>query len=40
MVGHSCISTTVDLYSHTTPAMHRQAVEVLDALLSGSYGSP
>ena len=33
MVGHSRISTTLDLYSHTTPAMHREAVEVLDVLL-------
>ena len=30
---HSRISTTLDRYSHTTPAMHREAVEVLDAVL-------
>ncbi len=33
MLGHSRISMTLDLHSHTTPAMHREAVEVLDALL-------
>ncbi len=36
MLGHSRISTTLDLYSHVTPAMHREAVEALDALLSGA----
>ena len=38
MLGHSRISTTLDLYSHTTPAMHREAAEVLDALLGSGQG--
>lgn len=36
MLGHSQISTTLDLYSHTTPAMHREAAARLDALLRPS----
>jgi integrase len=35
MLGHSRISTTLDLYSHVTPTMQRQATEALDAVLSG-----
>lgn len=33
MLGHSRISTTLDLYSHVTPTMQRQATEALDAVL-------
>ena len=33
MLGHSRISRTLDLYSHATPAMHRETVEVLDVVL-------
>ncbi len=36
MLGHSNIATTLDLYSHVTPVMQRQAAEVMDAVLSGS----
>jgi integrase len=34
MLGHSRISTTLDLYSHVTPTMQRQATEALDAVLA------
>lgn len=34
-LGHSQISTTVDLYSHVTPTMQREAAEELDAVLKG-----
>lgn len=32
-LGHSQISTTLDLYSHVTPTMQRQAADALDAVL-------
>ncbi len=35
MLGHSQIAITLDLYSHVTPTMQRQAVEALEAVLSG-----
>ena len=35
MLGHSRISTTLDLYSHVTPTMQREATVALDELLSG-----
>jgi hypothetical protein len=34
MLGHSTISITLDLYSHSTPAVHRQAALALEALLA------
>jgi integrase len=33
MLGHSQIAVTLDLYSHVTPTMQRQAVEAMDAVL-------
>ena len=33
MLGHSRISTTLDLYSHVTPTMQRQAADAMDAVL-------
>ena len=33
MLGHSQIAITLDLYSHVTPTMQRQAAETLDAVL-------
>ncbi|HEV2009454.1 MAG TPA: tyrosine-type recombinase/integrase [Candidatus Limnocylindria bacterium] len=33
MLGHSQISVTLDLYSHVTPTMQREAVQALDTLL-------
>ncbi|MEX0750245.1 MAG: site-specific integrase, partial [Dehalococcoidia bacterium] len=33
MLGHTRISTTLDLYSHVTPTMQRQAADAFDALL-------
>ena len=36
MLGHTKISTTLDLYSHVTPTMQRQAVDAFDVIL----GSP
>jgi integrase len=35
MLGHSQIAVTLDLYSHVTPTMQRQATEALDAVLKG-----
>lgn len=32
-LGHTRISTTLDLYSHVTPAMQRQAADAFDAIL-------
>lgn len=34
MLGHSQIAITLDLYSHVTPTMQRQATEAIDALLT------
>jgi integrase len=34
-LGHSTIAMTMDLYSHTTEGMHREAAERLDKLLEG-----
>ena len=36
MLGHSQIATTMDLYSHVTPAMHRQAAAEMDVLLGSA----
>jgi integrase len=33
MLGHATVAITLDTYSHTTPAMHREAANVLDELL-------
>lgn len=33
MLGHTRISTTLDLYSHVTPTMQRQAADAFDAIL-------
>jgi len=33
MLGHATVAITLDLYSHATPAMHREAATTLDALL-------
>jgi len=34
MLGHTRISTTLDLYSHVTPTMQRQAADAFDVILS------
>ena len=34
MLGHANIGITLDLYSHATPAMHREAATVIDQLLA------
>ena len=34
MLGHSRISTTLDLYSHVTPTMQRQAAEAMETALN------
>ena len=34
-LGHAQIAITLDLYSHVTPTMQREAVNVLDAVLGG-----
>lgn len=33
MLGHSTVAITLDVYSHVTPAMHREAANVMDDLL-------
>jgi integrase len=33
MLGHSTVAITLDVYSHVTPAMHREAARVMDELL-------
>jgi integrase len=38
MLGHATVAITLDLYSHATPAMHRQAASTLDALLRKAPG--
>ena len=35
MLGHSTIAITLDLYSHVTPTMQREAAAVMDAVLGG-----
>ena len=35
MLGHSQISVTLDLYSHVTPTMQRDATAAVDAALGG-----
>jgi integrase len=35
MLGHSQIAVTLDLYSHVTPTMQREATAALDAILRG-----
>jgi integrase len=33
LLGHSTAAITLDVYSHVTPAMHREAARVMDELL-------
>jgi len=33
MLGHSTIAVTLDLYSHVTPTMQREAADAVDAVL-------
>jgi len=33
MLGHSQISVTLNLYSHVTPTMQRDAVTAMDAVI-------
>jgi integrase len=35
MLGHSQIGITLDLYSHVTPTMQREATEAMDAIVGG-----
>ena len=34
MLGHATVAITLDLYSHVTPTMQRQAADSLDAVLA------
>jgi integrase len=36
MLGHSTIAITLDLYSHVTESMHKQAADAMDAILRSS----
>ncbi|MFZ0129903.1 MAG: hypothetical protein WB808_13770 [Candidatus Dormiibacterota bacterium] len=38
MLGHATVAITLDLYSHATAAMHREAATTLDALLRNTPG--
>jgi hypothetical protein len=38
MLGHSTVAITLDLYSHATPTVHREAASTLDTLLRKSPG--
>ena len=35
LLGHSQVSVTLDLYSHVTPTIHREAARAFDELLGG-----
>jgi integrase len=35
MLGHSTVAITLDVYSHVTPAMHREAARVMDGIFGG-----
>ena len=35
LLGHAQIGITLDLYSHTTPAMHQEAARTMDAIVGG-----
>jgi len=34
MLGHSTVAITLDVYSHVTPAMNREAARVIDELFA------
>jgi integrase len=38
MLGHATVAITLDLNSHATAAMHREAANTLDALLREAPG--
>lgn len=38
MLGHATVAITLDLYSHVTPTMQREAAQVMDDLLSPPAG--
>jgi integrase len=39
LLGHTRISTTLDLYSHVTPTMQREAAAALDRILTAPSAS-
>lgn len=34
MLGHSTVAITLDIYSHVTPTMQREAADTMDAILT------
>jgi hypothetical protein len=40
MLGHASVAITLDIYSHVSPDMQRQAVSALDALFARAALSP
>ncbi len=40
MLGHTTIGITLDLYSHVTPTMQREAAHTMDDLLNAAGGGP
>jgi integrase len=39
-LGHSNINTTLEVYTHVTPGMQREASELLEKVLYGETGTP
>jgi hypothetical protein len=33
MLGHSTVAITLDVYSHLTPSIHREAARIMDEVL-------
>jgi site-specific recombinase XerD len=40
MLGHASVAITLDIYSHVSPDMQRQAVSAIDALFSKQLSLP
>jgi site-specific recombinase XerD len=40
MLGHASVAITLDIYSHVSPDLQRQAVSAIDALFSKQLSLP
>jgi hypothetical protein len=38
MLGHSTVAITLDVYSHVTASMHKEAAKVMDGIFGQSSG--
>jgi len=36
ILGHSQISTTADLYTHVLPSLRKEAIDLMDSILTGT----